>query len=357
MNYRRASVLADESASTAGTKTIDIKISDVISKIRVRYMHVNNLNTPTGHPAKIVSKIELVDGSDVLMSLSGQQAQALAFFDQGLMTPHGLEFRNDIGGYSFYDLNFGRYLYDPLLAFDPKKFKNPQLKITHDKSLGGSTPDDAYLEVAADIFDGKVPSPIGFLTSKEFYTYALSANAWKYIDLPSDYTLKRLLIGAQANDLVTHDQILEFEVSEDNDRKRPYDEVYLFDYHWDIQRRYGLFKENLYGTGPGADTYNFYCTPCDNPAWLFSEIGAGNAYRANERSGGYQDITFSASMGFMALITGFAPHGYWPIDFGKQDDHNDWFDVKGLGSLELRLKAGSSASGTARVITQQLRKY
>lgn len=79
MNYRLANILAEEAATTAATKTLDINLADPISRIVVQMKGLNSSGVPTAHPAKMISKIELVDGSDVLFSLSGVEAQALNF--------------------------------------------------------------------------------------------------------------------------------------------------------------------------------------------------------------------------------------------------------------------------------------
>ena len=81
MKYRDTILLSHESIATAGTRTLDITVKDIISGIDVQVKATNNGNTPTAHPAAIISKLELVDGSDVLFGLSGAQAMARAFYD------------------------------------------------------------------------------------------------------------------------------------------------------------------------------------------------------------------------------------------------------------------------------------
>jgi len=140
MNYRTASILAPEAASTAATKTLDINLADPVSRLVIQMKGLNNGTTLTAHPAKMISKIELVDGSDVLFSLSGVECQALNYFDKGRMPFNVVNYCNDVYAIATYELNFGRYLYDPVFALDPTKFTNPQLKITHDGSQGGFAP-------------------------------------------------------------------------------------------------------------------------------------------------------------------------------------------------------------------------
>ena len=137
MRYRQATILAQESATTAATKTIDITLKDVISRLQIKFNATNNGHVATDHPAKQISKIELVDGSDVLLSLSAQQIEALMFYEYIKGRNYEMEYRNGCENRMVLDILFGRYLWDPVLGLDPTKFSNPQLKITHDLALGG----------------------------------------------------------------------------------------------------------------------------------------------------------------------------------------------------------------------------
>jgi hypothetical protein len=66
-----------------------------------------------------------------------------------------------------------------------------------------------------------------------------------------------------------------------------------------------------------------------------------------------------ASAGYVKMLTrGWCPHGCYDIMPGVKDDPEDWYDPSALKSLRLDLTAGgSSPSGEANVITQQLRRY
>ncbi len=62
MNYRLATILDRELHSADTTKVIDITLADPVSQIAILYEPVNGAETtPSGHPAKCISKIELVD--------------------------------------------------------------------------------------------------------------------------------------------------------------------------------------------------------------------------------------------------------------------------------------------------------
>jgi len=356
MNYRQASLLAQEDASTAGTKTVDLDIKDVISRIQVKYGYTNGSHDATDHPAKIVSKVEVVDGSTVLYSLSGREIEALDFFDGRKVRPYELEYRSGVPGYVLLDLNFGRKLYDPLLAFDPKKFSNPQIKVSHNKALGGSAPSSSTLEIVADVFDQKAVTPQGFLMSKEHDTETLVANAYVNVDLPTDYLMRKLLIMSRTAGYELDNQIATIKLDEDND-KRVIIDADMDDYFMEIENLFGPYREQLVGTFSGIASHDWYCTPISHSELHVRPIGGATVALDAEFGGGKFSMTPSAVTAWRGGVVGFEPHGAVPVIFGDQDDLADWFDVTKVGTLRLRLKAAASPSGSLEVVTQQLRKY
>jgi PKD repeat protein len=358
MKYRKATVLASEDASTAKTKTIDINLTDVISRLQVKFNGTNTDIVPTAQHAKQITKIELVDGSDVLLSMSGQEIEAKMYYDYGVGPSYEREFRNGVDNYLTLDLLFGRELWDTQLAFDPKKFKNPQLKITHNKALGGSLPNAATLEVFADIFDEKIVSPVGFLMNKEFYTYTTPASAAnEYIDLPRDYPIKRLMLMTSKADSWWENLVTNVKISENNDARIPID-IGGGDLVSLVQTMYGEYRELIVDVIRGTGPQSMWITPTDSAYALISGIGIGASNFVttdNERTGGYQTITADATHTFRALVAGYLPHGCLPLDFGDPNDLDDWYDVTKKGSVQLIPKASGSVS--LNVILEQLRKY
>jgi len=350
-------MLSRESATTAGTKTLDVKLTDVISRIQIRHEVVNNGHAQTAHPAKCVSKIEIVDGSDVLMSLSGMEAQALDFYDTKQGREYEMDMRNDLPNQEFFNLNFGRKLWDPMLAFDPKKFKNPQLKITHNRALGGSTPDDAYLSVYADVFDEKVVTPVGWLMAKEFYTYTVTASAYKDIDLPSDYPLRKMLIQALVANTTFTDQIDELRISENNQKKVPID-LGLYQFIVGIMKKYPLYQEIIVMTLPTVGDNTVYVTPGEYVNIHPGVLGSATVYKNSTGGGGTVVLNASAvTADLRALVTGYMPHGCLPVEFGEPDDMDDWYDITKIDSLELRLHAPGTGTASPNIVLQQLRRY
>lgn len=362
MNYRLATILAAEAHAADTTKIIDLKLADPVSQFHILYKSLNVGNAePTAHPAKCISKIELVDGSDVLYSLSGQEAQAVDYYHRLQEPAYIINYLGGMNSEMVYNLNFGRFAFDPLFAFDPKKHVNPQLKITIDINGGGAAVASGNLRVFASIFDGRAVTPQGFLMHKEIKDYPLGASAHEYTDLPTDFPYRKLLIKAQKYGTGPVGMIENFKLSEDNDRKIPFnltgEELGRL-----VTALKAPYREVIIING-GASGWAFYCTPTGWPKLGISQWEASNVAKVATawQGDGGRGYTYLEGVGgnYMVSIDGYAPHGVVEIPFGIQNDPADWYDASPLGSLRLDIQAtsGMTSSESIQVFMQQLRKY
>jgi len=360
MNYRYATILAEKDLAGAGTETIDLNIQDMISKIEIGY-HITLADTAMlAALISPITKVELVDGSDVLHSLSGVENQALAIYDRRVPTMNHAELIDGADCYATMGIDFGRFLYDPELAFDPKQFRNPQLKITHNRALVGASTSTHKLEIFAHLFDEKVISPVGFLMSKEHHSYFFpAAGAYEYVNLPNDYPIRQMLFRAYLTEEAPKNIISTIKLSEDNDKRIPIDcgiEAY-------IRRMKGvwqLLSEGCSDYAHGAGTYDKFVTPTDHmTTFLTTQFSGDETYVQDYIKGGFvQRMNETSSTMSLGWVHGYLPHHCIQFPFGRQDVIEDWYDVTKVGSLVLRvlsLTAGSGGDGG--VILQQLRRY
>jgi len=358
MNYRLSQVLAAESITTAGTKVIDINLIDPISRFLIRVDLTANGSTPTGHPALALPKIELIDGSKVLYSATGIGAEAVDLYDMGFKDVTMRDWTDNSWVCALISMNFGRYLYDEEFGFSPTKFLNPQLKITHDYSKGGCTPDAANLRVWADCFDDKKISFAKMLLTKEHYSYAMVSSGVTYIDLPTDYPMRKLIIMSRAADKRAQDQFYQVRLTEEFDKKIVFDE-YTEMLEELFAKPYGRYREYICGyTDPTGR--NFPITPtAECKGALTSGATASITIWETYKNGGYLKVGITAGGFFDGEVSGYTPHGAVPVLFGKQDNPADWYDVTKLKNLRLKLTAGSSvgSGSTCQVITQQALSY
>ena len=361
MNYRVADILTEESAASAKTKTIDLTLRDVISRIIIRFKAQNGSDrcAQAAHVAKLISKIELVDGSDVLFSLNGYECQALNYYDQ-LVTPQTeIIDGNDNWQHAVFMIDFGRFLFDPVLAFDPTKFTNPQLKITHNYQACDDGAVDGKLLVQAQIFDEKVPTPTGFLMTKEIQTYSSGDDTYEYVEIPTDHPMRQLLVRAYLVNKAFDSEIDQIRLSEENDKRIPFDcniEPYLTYISGTLPPIHEHFALRI----QTAVTYTYVMPtwwPMINGEWSQHRYSVGRitAYEADKQG------MYSATNGtypYMGYATGYVPHQTLSFPFGLQNEIADWYDVTKLGSLRARLHGTSGASAAeVTLFAQQVRNY
>lgn len=358
MNYRQTDILAEEAANTAGTKTININIKEPISRIYIRFKAQMVSYQQIAHPAANVSKIELVDGSDVLYSLSGYECEALNYYDN-LVTPD----TEVIGAptnwiHATYLLDFGRFLYDPLLALDPSRFANPQLKITHNLVTADASCTAAKLLVKANIFDEKVPSPVGFLMNKEIHSYTATGGTYKYIDLPTDHPYRKLLVRAYTTNKSFESSVSSLKLSEDNDKRIPIDtdaEPYIRYLCGILPPIAEHFQVNIDTSALHVFVMPTYWPmvhgmPFESLTWYRS----GSYYEAEDQA---FISSVTGNKNFAGTVIGYVPHQVLALMFGHQQDMEDWYDVTKVGSLRLRLYEVSGQTPAVSTFIQQFRRY
>ena len=355
MNYR-------EDLGAAGTEPIDINLSDVLSSIELIWRtKVATVSDMTDTHAACLSKIELVDGSDVLFSLSGEQAQALSFYTTGVMPLNDITVVQNDYMTSVIPIHFGRYLFDPELAFDPKKFKNPQLRVTWDEDKANASVVVNELTVRGWAFDQKSVSPKGFLMSKAVEDYTPVASSYKYIDLPTDYPYRLIMMQLASTDKNPFEVLDVFKISEDHDKRIPID-----------MTGYEIFRKIVYPMGrieqkvrlneTAGDAMALYLAPTYGQSGQIDYdadvVAADDDYSQIAYAG--NKVTIAATVNYVPYLLsleGYAPHFCWAVPFGRLNDLNDLYDVRKLGSLRLTL-LGASAVGTSptgSVIIQQVR--
>lgn len=363
MKYRQATLLSTESITTAGTKTIDINLKDAISRLLVVLEIVNTTGIPLNHPLAAIKSISITDGSEVIASMTGYAAQAMAFYDTGKMPHNELAYTDESYLRCVVPLNFGRYLYDDQLALDPMKYRNLQLHIEHNYALGATSPSAATLRVLADLFDEKVPSAVGYLLNKEIISFAPAVDIAKPIELPLDNTIRKLLV-INTNNSEEPDILFDSVKVDEEDGKRIVVDCKTMDLIRASSLKYGQFQENISGKFISTDALVIYTTQCkDIQLGLLVETTLLVPYYS--WSGGRaRTLTSTADTNWAGIVTGRCPHGGVEIPFGKQDDPADWWDVASKGKAKLTLTGGNindteigTPTGLTDVVVQSLQRY
>lgn len=358
MQYRQITLLPSKSYSADFVETVDVNTSDPLSEIQIMYKGLNASSTPTEVPAKLITKVEIIDGSSVICALSGVQAEALHYWHHGKMPVSAYNYVNDEYCWTHFSIPFGRWLWDDALALDPKRFRNLQIRVTGDLNGGGAAPDAGILEVVAHAFDDKKINPIGYLRAVQIAAYSLVSSAYETIDIPRDDIIKMIMIQSIARTKAPSEQFNEIKISEDAEKKVPIDQntADLMKYLMADRDRLTQYIRAVVTTA-GLDTYGPF-TYEDN--WMgTADNGAAGYVTLTQAFGGKANLNVSANANVAAFQNGYAPHGSLAIPFGDPWVAEDWYDPRNLSALKLRIKGGSSilASSTCEVVAQSMKRY
>jgi hypothetical protein len=361
MNYRFPEIYSYQTPpTTAGTVNIPLNLVDPVSMLLIEYKETRGQVISQEHVAACITNISLVDGSDVLTSMTGKEAIAMAHYDDNVSPYSFMSNSPPIQELLGIPINFGRWLGDPMLALDPKQFKNPTLQITHSYRLADASATAAEkLRVIAAVFDDKTVSPSGFLMSKELAVPSWVASASKStIPLPCDYPFRKLLLRGYLANYMPYQVINHIKLSENNDKKVPMDldmsvweKLMMAEFH--AYSETGILQANT------SATNLVFVTPSYDLALAGVENGAilGQGATPDPLSNPFY-FWGADGVEYNVRIAGHEPHSCVPIPFGNQQDPTDWYDVTKLSALNLILTGGAAGStSVVSVVGQQLRSY
>jgi hypothetical protein len=363
MSKRIATILAPKDLGASGTETIDINMKEAISRITMWWRcTVATASVMLDAVTACLPKIELVDGSEVLASVSGAELQAINFYDRGILPHHkisltaGEYFEVELG------LDFGRYLWDPQFAFLPTRFINPQLKVTWNEDACNTDVSENQFSVKAYADDAAGIGAGGMLINREIKQYTEAASTHTYTELPVDRPIRKLFIRGYSTSRGPVSQYQNIKLSIDNDKIVPLDiamadyDVLLSELYPRIVERYTLdgavTAKTLYASVSDDQQINI---EYDDTAFVTESTKFSVATWTGAM------CALSASVDIKALnchVSGRYPANTFPINFGNPDEPNTWLDMGGKGSLLLDLTSSSSAtsSDTTYLVVQQLRR-
>ena len=367
MKTRDGVLLYQQTETDTETETIDIDKSDPISAFYIEVDCANGATSNKGnYISDIVTKIEVVDGSDVLASLNQFQLEAMHFYKTGKMPalfPSELASGNQRhGAYLF----FGRYLWDPLYALVPGRFTNPQLKVTFNKAAvraasatGFATGDTIKLTVVSKIMEDGA-NPQGFLMQKQVDSFTSATSGDKRIELPRDHVYRMALIRAYVQLSDIDEVITDLKMTCDTDKFVPFNrKVHQLDKEAFIQFGAGRLKHDILTQHQAAFRLLFNKEPSllVYPWEDASPPIVGIRYTWS--SEGKLDITDNAGstigtdQAFTCVEEGHALHATLPILFGRYMDPDTWFDPTLYGKVELVFTQAVAA--TCQVLLEQVR--
>ena len=346
-----------QNISDSQTFTKDLKTGLKIQELRVIYQDQNGATSNTlGKLNAMVSKLEVLDGSDVLHSLSFRQEQARDYFLTGRLPFQQLSQAKDAIVIEEADIYFGRFPGDREFYLDTSRFSNAQLALTHALTVSASAgfvSGDGYLTVIAKLIEeGALPCR-GFIMSKQADAYTTLGTGYRTTDLPLKNDYQSLMFGAL-------ETLIEPDVDISNYKLTRNDDSFV-DFNLSATQ---ILQENMRRLPQATQKINIL--PDTTFSWLGDLYGrlvgrinlAGTTGKAvltalaGEKLSG--TMTTGETAEISAVSRGYCPHSFLEWVFGDGREVDDYFKVAGLSKAEL-IATDAAAGGAYTVVTNQLR--
>lgn len=351
---------------TSGTKTFNLDYNAPITQLDLYFAATNdatyNLESPI---EKCISKIEIVDGGEVLWDLPGEVALAAFVHDN-----EGFPYSEAEEGLSAsvrqqIPLRFGLHLFDEIYAFDPRKHKNPQLRFTFDESTintagsNGYSSDSWTFSLLVRLMED-APAPRGFLSYRTVESFTSAAGGDRRIELPTDRLIRYLMCRAAKDDTTIYSLITNHRLSVNGGEFVPFDlparhflnrmcetfkpvtrifTAYITD--GNVRETFIGIPHNGHAMGDGSDCIvsgNFYIN------------GSVLIYRKNNAGA-------SAVPGMTYISnTGWAFHDLLIYPFGDRMNPKHWLDPKPFRKLDYFVY-DAVASADCDICLQQVYRY
>lgn len=210
----------------SGTATYDLPERGFIPEIVVRAYRTTGSNTNGPLPVHhIIRKIEIVDGSKVIQSLTGEQIKGLMWYRGSGFSVSTVKDTANTESYDDFVLTLGGVFDGKRYAPDFGRFSNPQIKITWDASLTSvkgvsydaiSDPGMKFTVLAKVVRDGGALYTHGYVKSSQIYTWTQAANKVTDIEIPRGDPLLGLMINAGYDGLDWTEDVEKIKLDFDN---------------------------------------------------------------------------------------------------------------------------------------------
>lgn len=359
MTFRQSVIRKDQSIASDGISIFDIVGDEPISRITIVPKVTNGASyVALGHPDECIPKIEIVDGSDVLISLSASQARALAYYSSKQSPVGALNYMALQWSMCPIQLYFGRFLNDPEFALDPTKYNNLQIKIQHVIAASMTGASAGTMDIVADVMSPEYSDPKGLFISKELIELDTISLAVNYTDLPTDLPI-RILMGHCFSDTQAPEyNVSEFELYEGN-RKNLLIAYDMEDYQQCMQSVFPPIHEKIYGQVLTSDR-NFWITPAFERIVVLNAYGEEDKVITPESTGGQKLIASGEGSAVIeGIIQGWAPNGSTPFFFPGIDTPDGYWNLQkeGSGTLKTTFHTDVDTTPTWNLVTQQLQMY
>ena len=366
-----ALVYQETQSSDKTSKTFDLKYTDPLSALYLEFEATNGTTSNEDNfISDVITKIEIVDGGKPLYELPMNLLEALHFYKRK-QAP--VLFPSEWGSGSQRHgvlMMFGRALWDTDYAFNPKSYKNPQLKVSWDlgvvRTVSATTAfatGTLKISAIAKIMEG-IGAPPSFLSAREVEAFTMVTSGSKKIEMWTDYPWRLMMLRCYLEGYDPREMIERLTLNCDAGKFKPLDERYLQQLDAEEFARSGWVEltHNIYrATGgvirglcqvetqfefkPNISTqFTDFVHTLNFSGNVTLEIQAGAGGSAGTRL-------------YWGQEKGHSLHGTVPVFFGDPMRPETWFNAKEFEGIDLFLyvPAAGGYAGVSSVVLEQVR--
>jgi len=343
------------------TYKVELPEQGILSSLLLRFYAVQAAGVPLAlllkwRPIDYIDKIDVIgNGATIIKSISGKQAQFLSFCDQKVVSPHKWSEYNADPNREHILINFGRMFADTDLGLDLSKFDSVELHITN--TMGVTKFATCTVSILATWIRDPAIAPMGFIRSEEWRKWTTVASETKYLDLPTEFPIRRIVLQAipqvaddvKQEDTSLHNLMKDIDLSLKSGVLRVY-KGGLDDLMW-----LNVFELGVY---PITGGWNYHTADYGFDVGLgYVEhfvVGGGSMDGAvlsaipsptggkNGRVQSLEDHTSNEIVGFMARGAGY--HGCAIVRFDHNPNPIYWLDPEAVKQVLLNIQTASGAT-------------
>lgn len=339
---------------TSGTKTYNLDFSDPITELVIGIDATNGASGNVDNPIEsCISKIELVDGGEVLWDLPGDVALAYASHLKGKLPVSNRTGAINDTPYQVIPVCFGRFPYDPVFGFNPLAHKNPQLRVTFDEATiraagaTGYVSDSFALTLIVRLMEQMAQPPPAFLSARLIETFTSVASGDYPVIMPTDRVIRALLTRVYEAGVYFGTDISKMKLSIDGGKRVPF-EMYSWNITDLMAELFAPLTVPYYTYCDGNETYDTWLAHDHNSTvrgHVSSQIvGASSPAQS-------QITVYSNSHDGSVLaqpvhisVTGWGFHNLMIYPFGDINNPADWLDPRNARKLDYILTQGGAGA-------------
>lgn len=376
--YFQQEYLREAVAATRNdTYKLDLPDTGILSSLLLRLHGKPATGNPFASQNKwrlidFIDKIEVIlNGATICKSLTGMQAQYLAFMDQRVVAPTKWSEYSEPTLREYILINFGRWFGDTQYGLDLSRFASAELQITNSCDTT-NWQDDLKWTILANWIREPAAAPLGYLRSETWRSWTTVADETKYLDLPTEHILRRIILQAipnvDTNYLETtslFDLMDDIELSLQTGVLRVYkggldDLLYLNALDLGVQPITGgwTYHNADYGFNVGlgyVDAMALAAGSKDDAGATAPVTVEGDRNSFTQKAESFETDTL---IGFLAKGIGYHNCGYFRFD--QDPNPASWLDPASRRTVQLNIHtadSSSAANGTNYVVLDRLVTY